>query len=113
MAIAQWIMVAGMPSPLRRYAFNPATAREAAQVAARDPETDKLTYFIGVLFSLGLMGWGLYVTFRSLSFVHDVAGWSLAIAIVVSGVILAPISVVNRRMASMIFGAPQPEPEPV
>ncbi len=103
MAIAQWILVAGMPADLRRYALNPATAQRAGQVASQDPDTDKFTYFLGCLMVLGLLGWSLFVTFRALGYVHDVGGWWLALAIVLSFLIAIPVGVLNRRMASLIY----------
>jgi hypothetical protein len=102
-AVALWIQVAGMPLKLRPYALNPATAQKAGQMAALDPETDKVTYFIGCLITLGLIVWIIFLVFRWLGFVHDLRGWSLAIAVLVSFAFLIPIGLIENRVASMIL----------
>lgn len=103
MAFTSWIMVAGMPPDLRRFALNPGTAQAAAQLATNDPETDKFTFFFGALLVWGLMVWNLFVTFRTLAFVHDLGGWALAGAIVLSFVIAVPIGALNKRMSALMF----------
>jgi Yip1 domain len=105
-AIAQWVLVAGMPPRLRRYALNPATAQVAGQVAGQDPETDKVTFFIGSLIVLGLTGWTIYLTFRWLSIVHDMSFWRFAFVIVIWFVISIPVGLIFKRMASLIYDAP-------
>jgi len=103
LAFANWVMVAGMPSHLRRFALNPATAQIAGQLAGKDSETDKGTFLIGCLLVLGLVMWSLFVTFRTVAFVHDLGGWSLAGAVVLSLVVAGPIGAVNKRMTMLMF----------
>jgi Yip1-like protein len=109
MAIAQWVMVSGMPPSLRKYALNPGTAQEAGQIAGTHPETDKATFFFGSLLALGVMIWSTVSAFRSLSFVHDLGGWSLAGAIVISIILSMPIGALAKRMSAIPF---EDEPEP-
>jgi len=108
MAVSQWILVAGMPARLRRYALNPATATAAAQLAGQDEETDKFTFYFGSLLGLVLLVWLIVMTFRSMSFVHDLGGWSLAFAILLSWIVSIPLGLLNQRMASHIYEEPSP-----
>jgi hypothetical protein len=103
MAVASWIFVAGMPPRLRRYALNPATGQELGQIAAQDPDTDKVTFYIGSLIVTGLVVWSLYLVIRWLSFVQDLGGWRLAVAIILWFAILFPINLIFRRMASLMY----------
>jgi hypothetical protein len=107
MAIAQWVMVSGMPPGLRRFALNPATAQEAGQIAGTHADTDKATFFFGSLLALGVMIWSTIVAFRSLSFVHDLGGWSLALAIFLSFIVSIPIGALAKRMGSIPFEEPE------
>jgi hypothetical protein len=104
MAIGMLIFIAGMPAELRRLAINPATAKQASQIAAQDPQTDKFTFFVGCAIVVGLMFWTLFVTFRYLSFSHDVHGWRLAVAIVACLIISVPLNKISQRMALFVSG---------
>jgi hypothetical protein len=106
MAVGQWIMVSSMPTKLRPYALNPTTAGSAAQVALNDPETDKMTFGVGIAVAWVLMAWTTIVTFRCLGFVHDLGGWRFAVAILFSILLTVPISTVTMRMASLLHEQP-------
>jgi hypothetical protein len=103
LAITQWIFVAGMAPHLRHYMLNPATAQAVVPYAMMDRDTDKVTFFIGGLIVLCLAGWAIYTTIRSLSFVHDLGGWRLAVAIILWLVILVPVSTVLQRIVTMFY----------
>jgi Yip1 domain len=107
MAIAQWVMISGMPPGLRRYALNPGTAQEAGAIAGKHPDTDKGTYFFGALLALGVMVWSLIAAFRCLAFAHDLGGWSLAGAIIISFILSMPIGAVAKRMSAIQFEEPE------
>jgi hypothetical protein len=106
-AIATWIQVAGMPPRFRRYAFDPAAAQKLGPIVAKDPETDKITFFIGFLILVGLIVWSLFLVIRWLSFVHDLGGWRFTVAVVFLFVISYPIGRISQRMTSMINGEPE------
>ena len=108
LAIAQWIMVSGMPPGLRRYALNPTTAQQAGHAAATHPDTAKGIFFMGSFIVLGLVLCTSIVSFRCLGFVHDLGGWWFALAIVLSLIVSVPISAVVKRMASLPFEGDEP-----
>jgi hypothetical protein len=109
MTFATCIMIAGMPARLRRYAINPATAQRAGAIAGQDPETDKITYFIGCFLVLGLMLWSLVVSFRCLGFSHELSGWPFAIAVVLSFLIWIPIGRISQSLVIALIGSPEAE----
>jgi hypothetical protein len=109
MTFATWIMIAGMPAHLRRYAINPATAQRAGALAGQDPETDKITFFTGCFLVLGLMVWTLVVSFRCLGFSHDLSGWPFAIAIVLSLLISIPLGKISQSLVGALMGSPEPD----
>jgi hypothetical protein len=98
------IVFAGLPTRLRAYALNPATAQLAMKSAAEDPSTSKGMLGLGSLGTLGLIIWSVIVIFRSFSFVHGVTGWKLAGAILLSMVFAAPVSAVLRKVATLFQG---------
>jgi hypothetical protein len=102
-SVGQWVLVSGMPPRLRRYALNPSTAKEAGKIAAQDPETDKITFFAGCFIVLGFTGWAIFLTFRWLSFVHDLHGWRYAFAIILCVLISAPVGAIIKRMGSIPY----------
>jgi hypothetical protein len=103
-AIGMLVFIAGMPAELRRLAINPATAKQASQIASKDPQTDKFTFFAGSAIIVGLMFWTLFVTFRYLSYSHDVHGWRLAVAILACLIISVPLNKISQRMAMFVSG---------
>jgi hypothetical protein len=107
MAVAQWVMISGMPPGLRKYALNPGTAQEAGAIAGKHPDTDKGTFFFGSLLAMAIMIWSTVAAFRCLSFVHDLGGWSLAGAIIVSFILSMPIGAVAKRMSAIQFEEPE------
>jgi hypothetical protein len=104
--ICTWIMVAGMPAPLRSYAFNPGTARNAGRLAMQDPQTDKFAFFAGGFLATTLLFWTFFVTFRCLGFVHGLHGWSFFVAIVLSLLLLTGLGRLNNTMVRIMFGDP-------
>jgi hypothetical protein len=46
--------------------------------------------------------WATFQTFRWLSFVHDLGGWRLAVAIVLWFLIAIPVGKISQSMASVI-----------
>jgi len=104
MAIGMLVFIAGMPVELRRFAINPATAKQASEIALKDPQTDKFTFLVGCAIVVGLMFWTLFVTFRYLSFSHDVHGWRLAVAILACLIISVPLNKISQRMAMFVSG---------
>lgn len=109
MTFATWIMIAGMPARLRRYAINPATAQRAGQIAGQDPETDKIVYFLGCFLVIGVMIWTLVVSFQCLGYSHDLNGWPFTFAIVLSLVISWPLGIVVQRLVGALMGQPEAE----
>ncbi|MFO0928040.1 MAG: YIP1 family protein [Gemmataceae bacterium] len=104
-AFCSLLIFTGLPTELRAYALNPATAQAAMQVAAEDPQTSKGMVALGGLGSLGLMLWSVVVVFRSFGFVHELSGWKFAAAIALSIVVAAPVSSVLRRLSLALQGS--------
>ena len=105
-AFAQWIMISAMPAELRRIGLNPVTAERAGAIAVRHPETQKFMFFVGMLIVLGVLIYTVFVTFRCLSFVHDLGGWRLGLTFVLSAVISFPIRKIFAQMSSLMHDAP-------
>ena len=103
LAGAQWILVAGIAPRWRHYILSPATAAAAVPYALADRDTDKVTYFVGSLIVLCLLGWAAYTTIRSLGFVHDLGGWRFVVAIILWLVISAPVFAIWKRITSMCY----------
>ena len=99
------IVIAGIPSDLRRRAVNPSTASFAfAQALQRHNEgdTSPFTIWTGIVCVWGIRFWSLFVLYRCLSYVHALEGLEQhAKAIGVSLLISIPVGIILMRLSSL------------
>jgi hypothetical protein len=100
------LIYTGLPERYRRAAMNPATTQAAMNAAVQDPETSKGPVMLGGCAAVGIMIWSMIVVFRCFSYVHEVNGWKLAGAIVLSLIVSAPVSAVLKKLSALIQGTP-------
>ena len=115
LAVLMWIMVASIPADLRPYVLSPSTSQQAGALAAQSEETDKFPFYFSCFAAMILMVWNLFRLFQTLSFAHDLSGWSLAGAIVLSMLVTGLIKKLFDPIARLIIGEPQlhePEAKP-
>jgi hypothetical protein len=105
------ISLSGYPPKLRPYASNAVAAHQAFLDALQDPETGKFNLYLGSFLTLGIMLVSTYVLFRALIFVHDLHGWRMVGAILISFIIFGIIGLVMKRV-STLFMPPTPPPRP-
>jgi len=101
MTFALLILAAGLPRELRKLATDPATAQQAFALAQNNPNTSKGTIALGCAATYGGIGWATFVTFRNLAIVHDLTGWRLAGAILLSLLISVPIGLILKRIGTL------------
>jgi hypothetical protein len=104
LALLTWIGVAAMPPYLRPYAFSPNLSVKVGEAAAKDSATQKFPYFVAGLGILILIFWGLFRIFQSVSFVHDLGGWRLAGAAVLSMAIVHVMKKLFDPITSLVVG---------
>jgi hypothetical protein len=110
MTLASLVAVAGLPPHLRRYALNPSTAQEALKRVNEDPRTSMGLVAVGSLGALAVLGWSIIMLLRCFCFVHDVSGWRLVGAILLSVVLAAPVGRVLKGLSSLLQSEPVAEP---
>jgi len=102
-AFALLILAAGLPRELRKLATNPATAQKAFALAQNNPETSNGSIALGCGATYLVTLWATFVTFRNLGVVHELRGWRLAGAILLSLLISAPIGLVLKRINTLFL----------
>jgi hypothetical protein len=102
LAFSSVLVFAGLPPYLRRFALSPATSRQAVMLAQDDPRTQRGLVALGGLLSFGLMVWSAIALLRALSFVHNLSGWRLVGAIVLSMLLAVPVGAVLRAVSAVL-----------
>lgn len=97
------IIFSGLPASLRVYALNPAMKQEELAKAMNDPETSRGLVGFGTLMIFGITLWVFVLQFRCLSYVHNVFGWKLAGAILVSLILMGPVGMILKRLGTLSY----------